>query len=211
MFENFSDYEILIVDDGSRDKTCEVVSPYLDDKIKLLSYGENIGKGGAVKHGILNSTGDFVVFTDADLPYPVYNIKKAVNMMADNSCDFILGTRKQADGGKKYPLQRRIMSYSFSMLVRIITGLNVPDTQCGFKAFKAECAKKVFSKTTISGWCFDVEAIFIAVKSGFCFKRLEVGLFHDEGGSKINAVKDSLKMIGELKKIRNNDNNGLYD
>lgn len=211
MAKTFERYEILIVNDGSTDNTEDVCMPFLDDKTKLLSYGENRGKGGAVKFGIEKSAGDFLVFTDADLPYPVKNIKKAADLLSDNECDFVLGERKQAAGEKKYPLMRRIMSRIFSFFVKIITGLNVPDTQCGFKAFSKNCAKTVFSKTTICGWGFDVEAIFIAVKHGFRYTRLPVELYHDIGGSKINAFKDSAKMLSELKKIKENDKKGLYN
>lgn len=211
MRENFDDYEILIVDDGSRDNTKGVVEKYTNDKIKLLSYGENRGKGGAVKYGILNSSGDFAVFTDADLPYPPSAIKEAVKILNETDSDFILGARKQAENGEKYPLLRRIMSFGFSVMVKLILKLNVPDTQCGFKAFKSACAKDIFSKTRVFGWGFDVEAIFIAVKSGYSFRRLAVELTHDDEGSKINAARDALKMIGELKIIKKNNKNGMYD
>ncbi len=211
MEKTFPDYEVLVVDDGSKDKTCQVVLPFLNDKIRLLSYGENRGKGAAVKYGILNSSGDFVAFTDADLPYPIENIQKALDLLKKENCDFVLGARVLKGGEKKYPLTRRIMSKVFSYMVRFIIGLNVPDTQCGFKVFSRECASDIFSKTTINGWGFDVEAIFIAVKYGYSFKRLNVELFHDINGSKISAVRDSFNMLSELKKIKKNDRKKLYD
>lgn len=211
MASSFSDYEILVVDDGSLDNTKRAVEPYLSDKVKLLSYEDNLGKGGAVKHGVKNATGDIIIFTDADLPYPPENIKRAEEIIETSGVDFILGVRTQAEGGKKYPLKRRIMSKVFSFFVKTITGLDVHDTQCGFKAFKRDCAKAVFDKTTIFGWGFDVEAIFIAIKYGFSYTRLSVELYHDIGGSKVRAIKDSAKMIKELKKIKENEKNGIYD
>ena len=211
MAENFSDYEILVVDDGSRDNTREVVLNFGDENIKVLSYGENRGKGGAVKYGMLNASGDFLICTDADLPYGTECIKKAADILSEGNCDFILGARSDEGSENKYPVIRKIMSFCFSLAVRIITKLNVPDTQCGFKAFTKACAQDIFSKTTISGWGFDVEAIFIAIKKGYRYKRLSVLLSHDEEGSKVNAVSDSLKMLGELKKIRKNNKNKLYD
>lgn len=211
MEENFTDYEILVVDDGSRDNTKEVAQNYPCDKLSLLSYGENRGKGGAVKHGILNSSGDIVVFTDSDLPYPVENIKKAADLLLSTSADFVLGTRKNTTGKGEYPLIRKLTSFGFSLMVRMIVGLNVSDTQCGFKAFSSACAKEIFKKTTICGWGFDVEAIFIAQKLGYKYKRLTVELFHVEEGSKINLAQDIVRMLGELFKIRKNNKNGLYD
>ena len=211
MSENFSDYKILVVDDGSRDNTKTVCENFVGKNIKVLSYGENRGKGGAVKFGMLNALGDFLICTDADLPYGTECIKKAYDILNNEECDFILGARTDGESEENYPLMRKMMSFGFSFAVRLITGLNVPDTQCGFKAFKNSCAKNIFSKTTISGWGFDVEAIFIAIKKGYKFKRLSVPLTHDEEGSKVSPVKDSIKMLAELKKIRKNNKNKLYD
>ena len=211
MSANFSSYEIVVVDDGSRDNTKGVCANFEDRKVKVLSYGENRGKGGAVKYGMLNTNSDFLICTDADLPYGTQCIKDAFNILSQGECDFVLGERTDDGAENKYPLFRKIMSFGFSLAVKTITGLNVPDTQCGFKAFTKACAHDIFGKTTISGWGFDVEAIFIAIKKGYHFKRLKVVLSHDEAGSKVNALADSLKMLGELKKIRKNNKNKLYD
>lgn len=211
MEENFDDYEIIIVDDGSTDRTKEKAIAAASSNVLVLSYDKNRGKGGAVKHGVLSSTGDIIVFTDADLPYPVYNIKNSYDILKNKSCDYVLGIRKKAEGEKGYPLIRKIMSFTFSKMVHLILGLNVPDTQCGFKAFSRKCALDVFSKTQVFGWGFDVEAIFIAQKYGYTYKRLEVLLHHDNKNSKISVLKDPSKMISELKLIKKNNEDGKYD
>ncbi len=210
MEQAFSDYEILVVDDGSSDQTYPLVCQHPGKNIRPLTYSPNRGKGGAVKFGVKNARGDIIIFTDADLPYPPENIEKAVRMFEQNSYDLILGNRESADNGKKYPWYRTLMSHGFSFVVDLILNLHVPDTQCGFKCFRREAAEKIFEKSTLPGWGFDVELIFLAKKMGFHIGRLPVELFHENSGSKIRIVHDTLTMVREVRRVKDNNKKGLY-
>lgn len=205
------DYELLVVDDGSKDATKDVVLAHGGKNVSLLSYGENRGKGGAVKYGVENAKGDIIIFTDADLPYPPESIKRAVELFEKEQFDLILGSRVVSEQGKKYPWYRTLMSHSFSKLVNMILKLYVPDTQCGFKGFRRDAAKRIFKKSTLVGWGFDVELIFIAKKMGFSIGRIPVKLSHENEGSKIRIIHDTKTMIGEVLCVRKNNKNGLYD
>lgn len=211
MNENFEDYEILVVDDGSVDDTVRVLKECQNEHIFIHSYGANRGKGGAVKYGIEHAKGDMIMFTDADLPYPVYNIKKATDKFLNEPVDLVLGSRTYEENGQKYPWYRTAMSGAFGLVVRLILGMDVPDTQCGFKCFTKQAAKDIFAKSTLSGWGFDVEIIFIAKKLGYRIGRLNVELFHDNEGSKINVVKDAVTMFKEVLKVRKNNKKGIYN
>ena len=213
MENNFSsdEYEILVVSDGSKDGTNDVVKNHGGNNVSLLSYEKNRGKGGAVKYGVENSNGDIIIFTDADLPYPPESIKKAVEIFEKENFDLILGSRVTSEQGQKYPWYRTIMSHTFSLLVDIVLKLHVPDTQCGFKCFKRSAADKIFKKSTLVGWGFDVELIFIAKKMGYLIGRIPVHLSHENDGSKIRVLHATKTMIGEVLRVRENNKNGLYD
>ncbi len=208
---NGDEYEILVVSDGSKDGTNDVVKNHGGKNVSLLSYEKNRGKGGAVKYGVENSSGDIIIFTDADLPYPPESIKKAVEIFEKEKFDLILGSRVTSEQGKKYPWYRTIMSRAFSMLVDMVLKLHVPDTQCGFKCFKRSAADKIFKKSTLVGWGFDVELIFIAKKMGYLIGRIPVSLSHENDGSKIRVMQATKTMIGEVLRVKENNKNGLYD
>ncbi len=205
------DYEILVVDDGSRDATKDVVRAYGSKNVSLLTYENNRGKGGAVKYGVENAKGDIIIFTDADLPYPPESIKKAVEIFEKEQFELILGSRVISEQGKRYPWYRTIMSHTFSMLVDAVLKLHVPDTQCGFKCFRRNAAKNIFEKSTLVGWGFDVELIFIAKKMGYSIGRIPVHLSHENDGSKIRVFNATKTMIREVLCVRKNNKNGLYD
>lgn len=205
-----NDFEILVIDDGSVDDTKTVVKSLENEHIKLFSYEKNKGKGGAVKYGVSKASGDFVFFTDADLPYPPENIIIACDILKTGA-DVVLGKRIPSEEGGKYPWYRTIMSKGFGIFVRLILGFFERDTQCGFKAFKKEAAKNIFSKALLSGWGFDVEIIFLAQKMNYVIKRLEVELHHEGKGSKVNVIKDTVTMMKEVFLIKNNNKKGKYN
>ncbi|MBE7040284.1 MAG: glycosyltransferase family 2 protein [Ruminococcaceae bacterium] len=213
MNRTFSDFEIVAVNDGSKDRTVDVLEMYKEKmpRLKVLTYEKNRGKGGAVKYGVENAIGDYIFFTDADMPYPIENVEHAVDILEKTGADAVLGKRKQIKNGEKYPWYRNVISKGFSFLVNIVLKINTTDTQCGFKGFKKETAEKIFSKSRLTGWGFDVEIFFLASKYEMKTERIEVELFHDNDGSKISVVTDSIKMFKELIKVRKNNKLGLYD
>ncbi len=209
MQETLDNFEILVVNDGSSDRTRDVVKSMEDGRIKLLSYEKNKGKGGAVKFGVEHAAGDYIVFTDADLPYPPEKISEAVSMLKSGA-DLVLGKRVHVENGGKYPWYRTLMSKVFGLWVKLVLGIREKDTQCGFKAFTKEAAKNIFKKVTLSGWGFDVEVIFLAESLDYLIMRLPVELFHEREGSKINIKKATMNMIREVLKVRKNRKSGIY-
>lgn len=212
MHKTFSAFEIIVVDDGSQDNTLGILRAYKEKipQLRVLTYETNRGKGGAVKYGVENAGGDYIFFTDADMPYPIENVGMAVEMFGKTDADAVLGKRMQKENGAKYPWYRSLISKSFSFLVNLVLRINTTDTQCGFKGFKKEAAEIIFSKNTLSGWGFDVEIFFIAHKYNLKVSRIDVELFHDND-SKIRVVSDSVKIFRDLMKVRKNNKAGLYD
>lgn len=206
--ETFSAYEIIVVSDGSEDKTTEVVNALSLPCVKTCGYPENRGKGEAVKYGMKEAEGEFILFTDADLPYAPNYIKEAYDLY-QKGVDVVLGSREAQLSS--YPWYRRISSVCFSLAVRFFLGMNVPDTQCGFKGFSKKAKEQIFEKSTLSGWGFDVELIYIAKKKlDLQIERVTVLMKHRNEGSKIRIISDSMKMLKEVLAVRKNAKRGIY-
>ena len=203
-------FEIVVVNDGSCDQTEQVVKGLENAHIRLVSYEINKGKGGAVKCGIDHAKGDYILFTDADLPYPPENIEKAKKLL-EKDVDVVLGIRQKSQTGQKYPWYRTVMSKGFGFFVQSVLRLKEKDTQCGFKGFRKEAAREIFKRVHLTGWGFDVETIFVAHKLGLTIGRLEVLLFHENKNSKINVIKTTLSMMREVFQVKKNNKEGLYD
>lgn len=212
MKSTFSSFEIIVVDDGSVDDTFKILESFKKDmpELRPLTYEKNRGKGGAVKYGVENALGDYVFFTDADMPYPIESVGQAVDIFEKTGTDAVLGKRLHVDNDAKYPWYRTLVSKAFSLLVRMVLRIHTTDTQCGFKGFKKEAAKTIFSKNTLSGWGFDVEIFFIAHKYNLKIERIEVELSHDDD-SRLNVVKDSINIFKDLMQVRKNNKQGIYD
>lgn len=199
--------EIIVIDDGSTDNTISVAKKY---KVKILKNKKNSGKGFSVKQGILNAKGDIILFTDADLSTPIYFLKNFLNEHS-KGFDVVIASRGLKDSKIKVaqPFFRELSGKIFNIFVRLITGLQLKDTQCGFKSFKKDAAKKIFNKLTIDGFGFDVEALYIAKKHCMKIKEYPV-IWYNSNATKVNFFKDSTNMFFELFKIRLNDIKGLY-
>ena len=202
-------YEILVVNDGSRDKTKEIVRKMQNGHIRLLSYDENKGKGGAVAYGVKFAAGQYIIFTDADLAYSPKNIGKAVKLLSGGA-DVVVGNRQPGKEQNAYPWHRKVMSSCFNSFVKMNLGLKEKDTQCGFKGFRYNAAQTIFEKMQLSGWGFDVEMLFIAKKLGFKVESLPVLLHHNERGSKVRVLQSSIQMAKEVMQVKKNDQAGLY-
>jgi dolichyl-phosphate beta-glucosyltransferase len=152
------DYEILVVDDGSTDGTPAVVRAWSgkEPALRLLTNGVNMGKGASVRNGILASAGEQCLISDADLSTPIEEMEKLRDAL-DEGCDVAIGSRglKEAEITVRQPWYRKYMGKSFNLLVKLLLFRGIEDTQCGFKLFRADAARNIFSRCRISGFSFD--------------------------------------------------------
>lgn len=162
-------YEILVIDDGSKDGTVAYVEAESakDPYLRLLRYGQNHGKGYAVRYGVLRAKGECVLFTDADLSTPISELDRFLPFL-EKGFDVVIASRALAESNLKVPQPwyRERLGRMMNRLIRSISGLKFPDTQCGFKLFTRRAAQDVFENVTVETWMFDVEALVIATKLG---------------------------------------------
>lgn len=202
------EYELLLVNDGSKDNTKEVIESI--PGVKALSYDKNRGKGGAVKYGIENATGDYVLFMDADLSTDISAIEKVMELAP--SYDFIIGSR-HAKGSvikKKQPALRVFIGWCCRLLVRMMFHTKLKDTQCGFKAMRIDIARKIAEKQLVTNFAFDVEYIYIAIlnKVNMC----ELGItWSDDRGSTVSPLKSSIKFFKDLGFIKRHKKQYYFD
>ena len=207
------DAEVLVVDDGSTDETPDIVQHWMQnhDRLHMVRNPGNRGKGYSVRNGLLQSAGDIVMFTDADLSSPM---EEAELLMAaiDEGADVAIGSRwlNRQKQTTHQPLYRRFFGRCFNKLTRFVMGLPFKDTQCGFKAFRREAAQTIFRLQTIERWGFDPEILFIARKLKYKIVEVPVTWGHDER-SRMSYLKDGLQMLREMAQIRGNFARGRYD
>lgn len=205
--------EIIVVNDGSRDDTAAVVSKFaaLHPAVRLIENPGNRGKGYSVRNGMLHAQGDVMLFSDTDLSSPIYEADKLFDAI-HSGADIAIGSRwlQRELQTERQPLLRQLYGRLFNLGLRIILGLKFHDTQCGFKAFTREAAQIVFSRQRIERWGFDPEILFLANK--FKLRTIEVPVewAHDHR-SKINPLRDGLRMGREVLQARWNDMRGLYE
>ena len=205
--------EVIVVNDGSRDNTAEIVREYAKthSMVRLIENPGNRGKGYTVRNGMMQAHGDILLFTDADLSSPIEESKKLFAAI-DRGADVTFGSRwLQAElQTERQPLYRQVFGRIFNLVMRIILGLKYKDTQCGFKAFTRKAAHQIFSRQMIDRWGFDPEILFLAEKFGYKVSEVPVEWAHDNR-SKINPVTDGAKMVWEMLRVRWADATGKYD
>ncbi len=207
------DAEILVVDDGSSDDTVAIVGRWMEshERLHLIRNRGNRGKGYSVRNGLLQSAGDIVMFTDADLSAPIEEAEHLVAAI-DAGADVAIGSRwlEKQKQTITQPMYRRFFGRCFNWVTRKVMGLPYRDTQCGFKAFQRDAAQTIFRLQTIEGWGFDPEILFIARKLRYKIVEVPVTWGHDER-SRISYLKDGTKMLTEMAEIRTNSLRGRYD
>lgn len=206
------DAEVVVVNDGSRDSTADVVREFARTapEIRLLENPRNCGKGYTVRHGILQARGEVVMFSDADLSSPIEEAEGLFAAIAEGA-DIAIGSRWLATSRQTHrqPLYRQFFGRCFNLLTRMVMNLPFADTQCGFKAFSRNAAQTVFQLQTIERWGFDPEILFIALKRGYQIKEVPVSWAHD-ARTRISYLRDGLQMLKELAIVRWNALLGRY-
>ena len=201
------DYELLLVNDGSKDNTKEVIESI--PGVRALSYDVNRGKGGAVKYGIENATGDYVLFMDADLYTDLSAIDKVVKEAPNY--DMIIGSRHAKDSviKKKQPALRVFIGWCCRQIVNAKFHTKLKDTQCGFKAMRIDVAKKMIEKQLIEKYAFDVEYIYIAKLNNLSMKEIGV-IWADDRTSTVSPFKSSVKFFKDINFIKRNRNHYFF-
>lgn len=211
----FGRYELIAVNDGSRDGTKEKLAKVRQEiDLKVINSGENRGKGSAVRDGMLASDkgSEIVMFLDSDLGIPIEELEKFVPEIG-NGYDIVIASRFVPGFKAVRPVQfhRRIMEKIFRLIrMAIINNRQMRDTQCGFKVFRREAAMKIFPRLTVKRWAFDAEVMFLANKYGFKVKELPIHLENPPSRS-LRLLCDPANMVWDLLKIRVNDWRGKYD
>ncbi len=203
MSERFEDYEVIFVDDGSKDESSRIVEELALPNVKVCGYGGNRGKGAAVRHGVLEADGDIIMFTDADLAYGTEVIGRVYDIFsAEPETRIVMGSRNiHKDGYEGYTLLRKIMSKTYIKLLCIVGGFKLTDSQCGCKAFRSDAAKDIFSRLEVDGFAFDFEAILWAGILGYKITEMPVKIINHRD-SKIHVMRDTCRMITDLRRIK---------
>lgn len=199
------DYEVLVVDDGSTDNTVKEVQKndlFIENKLRVISNGINRGKGFSVRSGMINSRGENVLISDADLSTPIEELDKLFAYFAKNF-DIVMGSRSTqgSDIGIRQPWYREKMGRIFNFFIKKILFLEFNDTQCGFKLLKATPAKNIAAQLCMNGFSFDVEMAYLAKKRGY--KIAEVGvIWNNSIQTKVSIFGSSLNMFFDLFRIK---------
>lgn len=206
------DAEVLVIDDGSKDKTVEVVKKNAQSfpQLVLVENAVNKGKGGVVKQGMMLAKGEWRLFMDADGSTAITELPKLLKEVADYQV--IIGSRYLDPSSVKIkqPLKRRLVSRLSNVVIQLGLLPGIKDTQCGFKLFSGEAAKRIFSKLEAERWAFDVELLTIARALGYKIKEVPVE-WYDAKQSTFSATKGAKAFIQDLQRIRRNVINHVYE
>lgn len=211
-----ADAEVIVVDDGSSDNTAELARQAFADagslRTSVISYKSNLGKGRAVRLGLLAARGDVALFSDADLSTPITEAPKLVEPISSGKYDVTFGSRAldRTLIGVHQSWRREQGGRIFNLVVRLATGMPFWDTQCGFKAFRMSICRPLVEAATIDRFGFDVELLYLAFRAGLNLKEVPVRWDHNEG-SKLSLISDSFKAVTEVGLIRQQARRGVYD
>lgn len=203
--------EVIVVENGSADRTAQVVRDFAATRANVSLIQEaRRGKGIAVRLGMLAARGEYRFICDTDLSMPIDELAKFLPPALDGY-DIAIGSR-EASGARRYnePAYRHLMGRIFTSIVKLLAVRDFEDTQCGFKCFRAEAARDLFSVQRLNGMSFDVEALFIAQRRGYHIVEVPINWYFSPE-SRVRLVDDSLRMVGELIEVRRNWRRGIYD
>lgn len=203
-------WELILADDGSRDNTVKLVEDLGFVNLHILRAERNAGKGNAVHRGMLAARGQYVLFTDADNSTPIEEVSKLLHKVQHEGYAIAIGSRA-ADGAAEghKSLLRHLLSGGLRWIVRVIFRIGVRDTQCGFKLYTREAARRLHSAQTIMGFSFDLEILYLAAKWGYRIAEVPVQWI-DAPGSKVDTAKEVKRFVRDLFRIKWNDVRGVY-
>ncbi len=209
------DSEVLVVNDGSRDRTAEKVNEFVGraaGRLRLIENPGNRGKGYAVRNGMLQVGGEIALFYDADLATPTSEIAKVIAPIIEDRYDVVFGSRALNHEliGNHQSFLRELRGRGGNLFLRATLGLDFRDTQCGFKAFRRKAAQSIFQLQRIDGFGFDPEILFIGQKQGWRLLEMPVRWNHVEGSS-VTLFGTTVKVLMEVSTIRWNDLVGKYN
>ncbi len=212
--EQTANAELIVVDDGSADRTAEVARISAEDsriRSRVIRYEKNRGKGFAVKTGLLAAEGEIALFSDADLSTPIEEMHKLIDPIIAGEYDVTFGSRALDRSliGTHQPWRREQGGKVFNLVVRLMTGMPFWDTQCGFKAFNIAKFRPLLDVMKIDRFGFDVEFLYVARLHGLRLKEIPVRWNNDER-SKVSVIRDSVRMFDEVRQIRRNARKGIY-
>lgn len=197
-------WQIYVISDGSSDNTNQVVEDFAksNPNFALLAYSPNRGKGYAVRHGMLQVQADYILFSDADLAAPIEELTKLQTALNDQT-PIAIGSRplKESTLEIRQPWYRELLGRAFNKAVQILAVKGIDDTQCGFKIFRNDVAKDIFSRCKLDGFGFDFESLIIARDLGYTIAEVPIRWSHQEG-SKVILLRDGPRMLRDLIKIR---------
>jgi dolichyl-phosphate beta-glucosyltransferase len=207
--------ELIVVDDGSSDDTAAVAEESLENSeavaTQVIRYETNRGKGHAVRVGLLAAGADIVLFSDADLSTPITEAPKLIDPIRNGECDLTFGSRALDRSliGVHQPWRREQGGRVFNLIVRLATRLPFWDTQCGFKAFRMNVCRPLIESAQIDRFGFDVELIYLAHLAHLRLREVPVRWDHDPA-SKVEVMRDSFRMVDEVRRIRREVDRGIY-
>lgn len=198
--------EIIVCDDGSLDGTVEAAKSILNASIlphQVMRAPMNQGKGAAVRRGMLAATGEYRLFSDADLSTPIEELDRFLPLLIDKKADVVIGSRalQGANIVEHQPWFRELMGRVFNQVATVFAFRGIKDSQCGFKCFTAEAAQKLFALQKLDGFSFDVELMFLAQKNGFRIAELPV-TWINSAATKVKVLSDPIKMFWDVLRIR---------
>ncbi|KAH7922609.1 glycosyltransferase family 2 protein [Leucogyrophana mollusca] len=218
--KNSRTHELLVVDDGSADGTSDLAlklaKEHPESEIRVITLEKNLGKGGAVRHGMLHARGHRLLMVDADGASRFEDLEllwKAMDGVAPkNEPAVVVGSRAhlvKTEAVVKRSVIRNILMYGLHTILRIVGVGHIRDTQCGFKLFTRRAAQQIFPAQHLATWIFDVELLLLAKQLGIPVEEVPVE-WHEVAGSKLNVVKDSLQMLRDLLVLRANQMTGRW-
>ena len=212
-FLDRQDYEaeVLVVENGSTDRTYEIAQSFANQHKNLrVIREEGRGKGLAVQRGMLEARGQYRLMCDADLSMPIVEVTK---FLSRDVIEFDIAiASREAPGAARYnePRYRHLGGRLINLIIRLLILPGLQDTQCGFKCFRAEVADDLFKRQTLMGWSFDIELLFIARRHGYRVIEIPINWYY-RSESKVNALRDAMRMIQDIFQIHRNARRGIYD